>query len=221
MFERFTRPPSEDQLVALAGLFQACAQVDSLARLGAGSSRALETAVRSLLARNPESALAVYGGIECLEGGFAALEEILLDHGAGQRGLVLHYVLGALHLGRKLARDRAMLERVDQGLGRVERQVALFGPTHANVVANVADLYQQTLSTYRFRIQVQGTAAHLRQPGIADRIRCLLFSAVRSAILWRQVGGRRSQLILGRNRLLPLARELHGRARQAALERDS
>ena len=47
---------------------------------------------------------------------------------------------------------------------------------------------------------------------------CLLFAAVRSAILWQQVGGSRFHLMFRRDRILTIARELHKEARRLALE---
>ena len=73
---------------------------------------------------------------------------------------------------------------------------------HDNVLANIASLYQQTLSTLRQRIQVKGNAMYLQQPGVAERIRCMLFAAVRSAHLWRQLGGKRYHLVLYRKALI-------------------
>lgn len=40
------------------------------------------------------------------------------------------------------------------------------------------------------------------------KIRALLLAGVRSAVLWRQVGGRRWQLFLWRNKFAKLAKKL-------------
>ena len=42
----------------------------------------------------------------------------------------------------------------------------------------------------------------------ADLIRALLLAGIRSAFLWRQLGGRRWKLLFRRRRLLALSREL-------------
>ena len=49
------QPPSRDQVIALAGLFQACSLVDTLARTGQVEPNALDTAITSLLEQNPRS----------------------------------------------------------------------------------------------------------------------------------------------------------------------
>ena len=71
--------------------------------------------------------------------------------------------------------------------------------------------YQDTLGGYRFRIQVRGESGFLRQPAVAARVRCMLFAAVRAAVLWHQVGGRRWHLMLRRRPLLAQSRRLRSR----------
>jgi high frequency lysogenization protein len=46
-----------------------------------------------------------------------------------------------------------------------------------------------------------GDHNYLQQTRIASQIRALLLSAIRSAMLWRQVGGNRWQLLLQRKAL--------------------
>ena len=84
-----------------------------------------------------------------------------------------------------------MLKNIAEGIDNAARQAEHFSVIHDNVFANIASLYQQTISTLRQRIQVKGNPIYLQQPGVAERIRCLLFAAVRSAFLWRQLGGKR------------------------------
>lgn len=206
--------PTKNQLMALAGAFQACSLVDSYARLGTVPAKQMETAIYSLLQQNPSSTEAVYGGLENLEQGLATMEELLDRPKDPHNTLVLRYVLGVLYIARKVSANPQMLERIGTGIANASRQAELFSLTHANVIANIADLYQNTISTLKFRIQVNGVAEHLQQPHIASRIRCLLFSAVRSAVLWHQLKGNRFQLIFGRSTLLGLAREMKREVQQ-------
>lgn len=202
--------------MALAGLFQACRQVDNLARLGSADSGDLETALYSLLQQNPPDTLAVYRDIGRLETGLETLRQVLEQPNEARNARVLRYALGALYLAGKVRRNRRLQKAVAEGIDRAARQAEHFSPTHPNVIANLADLYQNTLSTLNFRIQVRGTADMLGQESIASRIRCLLFSAVRSAVLWRQTGGKRGHLMLRRRQVLALCDELYREARRAA-----
>ncbi len=76
------------------------------------------------------------------------------------------------------------------------------------MLASVAQCYQDTLGRYRFRIQVRGESGYLLQETVATRVRCLLFAAIRGAVLWHQSGGRRWHLLLCRGALLAQAQQL-------------
>jgi len=214
MLERLFSSPTPDQVMALAGIFQACQLVDSHARLGSGNPRELETAIHSLLQQNPASTEAVYGGLANLETGLDTLAKVLAKPRDPATAQLLRYVLGVLHIARKIHRNGAMLNAIGEGIARAGKQAETFGASHANVIANIADLYQNTISTLSFRIQVSGVASNLQQPSIAARIRCLLFAAVRSAILWQQLHGSRLQLMIRREAILALTRDLHREARR-------
>ena len=202
-------PPSRDQVIALSGIFMACHQVDHYARFGTGSSTHLETAINGLLNQSPISTEAVYGGLHNVEDGLAAMEKVLGNPKDSSNTLILRYVIGVMHLANKLSRNPGMLNKVGEGIAAASRQAETFSATHANVLANLADLYQQTISTFNFRIQVNGVAEHLQQPAVANRIRCLLFAGIRSAILWQQLKGSRFQLMFRRDTVLSVARTLH------------
>ena len=53
---------------------------------------------------------------------------------------------------------------------------------------------------------IHGDPLHLRNPDNQNRLRALLLAAVRSARLWRQVGGSRWQLLFRNRPILDEAR---------------
>jgi high frequency lysogenization protein len=55
---------------------------------------------------------------------------------------------------------------------------------------------------------VSGDNQYLGDPGNANRIRALLLSGIRSAVLWRQLGGSRWQLLFQRKKLCEQARAI-------------
>ncbi len=73
-----------------------------------------------------------------------------------------------------------------------------FSITHDQVIANLADLYLSLVSNFRFRIQIIGKAIHLQNPVVMEKIRALFLAALRCAVLWHQVGGRRWHLFFAR-----------------------
>lgn len=55
---------------------------------------------------------------------------------------------------------------------------------------------------------VTGNPQQLQQPKVVEKVRASLLAAVRSAVLWRQIGGRQWQLLLYRRQCSMLARGL-------------
>jgi len=72
----------------------------------------------------------------------------------------------------------------------------------------IAALYTETISTLSPRIVVQGRPQHLQIDRTVHWIRTLLFASLRSAVLWRQLGGGRFSLMFGRKKMLEEARSL-------------
>ncbi|HBN9659612.1 high frequency lysogenization protein HflD [Pseudomonas aeruginosa] len=191
------------QLIALGAVFESAALVDKLARTGQISEAPLGCMLGSLLARNPASTLDVYGGDSLnLRDGFKALASALERKPGGLQREPLRYALAMLTLERQLDKRGDMLDLIGQRLDQVEQQVQHFGLVHENVIASFASIYQDTLSTFRQRIQVHGDMRHLQVSSNAARIRALLLAGIRSARLWRQLGGSRWQMVFSRRRLL-------------------
>lgn len=193
--------PTADQALALAGVFQAAELVAKLAAEGDIAEAQLSAAMVALLNQNPETIRSLYGSTENIELGINSMREMINDRSQGSTD-VMRYVIGIMYLARRLTADSVRIKQVGEGIANAQRQADHFSATHDNVIANVAGLYTDTVSTLKGRIQVTGNPLYLQQPAIAQRIRCLLFSGIRSAFLWHQVGGKRSHLLWQRNRLL-------------------
>lgn len=196
-----------DQIIALGATFEAGIQVDRLARSGKVSEGPVACLVASILNRSPDNVIDVYGGSpHQIRNGLQALEAMLeRDTGALQRD-ALRYVMNLLSLERQLAKREDMLQVLGQRIAQAEHQVEHFGRLHDNVMASLGSTYQDTISTLRLRIQVHGDMRFLQQPEVANRVRTLLLAGIRSATLWRQVGGHRWQLLFQRKKLLDATR---------------
>jgi high frequency lysogenization protein len=195
--------PTQEQLVALGAVFESAVLVDKLARTGQIGEPALACMLGSLLARNPQSTLDVYGGDDLgLRDGYRALVGALERDPTSLQRDPLRYALALLGLERKLDKRDDLLQIMGSRLDQVQQQTEHFGVVHDNVIASCASLYQDTISTFRQRIQVQGDMRHLQQPSNAAKIRALLLAGIRAARLWRQLGGHRWQLVFSRGKLL-------------------
>ena len=205
----------QNLVIALAGITQAVDLMDKLAKTGYLQSADFETCVNSLFEQNPSSTEAVFGNANNLARGYEVLVELLKKNKGAPQTALIGYCLGALHLQRRLARNRAMLNQVGERLNKSRHQVQHFGATHENVIAGLASIYADTISTFSFRVQVVGEAQYLQQSRVANQVRVLLLCAIRAAMLWRQLGGTRWHLLFRRNQLIEAAEQLLAQAKQA------
>ncbi|MGB1912603.1 MAG: high frequency lysogenization protein HflD [Porticoccaceae bacterium] len=197
--------PTYQQTLALAAIFQSAGQVYKLAYTGESDSDKTKFAMATLLNQNPDSIEQLYGAKQNLEEGFSIMNSFMQNASNSTDAKykeIISYVMSAIHLASKLQKKPEMLTTIDNGINNANQQAQHFSITHENVYSNVASLYQDTISQMRLRIQVLGAGVYLQQPAIAARIRCMLFSAIRNAFLWRQLGGKRRHLLIQRKAIL-------------------
>lgn len=210
-----------DRTIALAGIAQAVDLMDKLAKTGYLNSRDFETSAHSLFEQNPASTEAVFGDANKLRRGYEVLLDLLQKKRGPEQTALIGYSLGVLHLQQRLTKNRVMLDQVGERLGKCQHQIQHFGVTHENVIANIASIYTDTISTFSFRIQVVGEYQYLQQTRVANQVRVLLLAGIRAAMLWRQVGGTRWHFLLHRKILIATAETLLEQAKQADLSRTS
>ncbi|MDI7163446.1 DUF489 family protein, partial [Escherichia coli] len=63
-------------------------------------------------------------------------------------------------------------------------------------------VYSDAVSPVGPKIQVNGSIELLKNPIIQAKVRGLLLTGLRSAVLWRQVGGRRFDFLLHQKTIL-------------------
>ncbi len=187
-----------DQTLALAGIFQASALVRQIAHEGNCHRASFETSLNSLFMVSPESTEAVYGNTQNLNFGLRELIDALGRDNQKQNVEIIRYALNLVHLENKLRRNTSMLSVISDRISAAESQMRHFEGLHPNVLKNLASIYTDTISTFNLRIQVTGQPQHLKINENADKIRALLLAGIRSAMLWRQVGGRRWHLLFKR-----------------------
>jgi len=191
------------QCLALSGVAQAAYMVKQLAHHGMVGQDKLNTLVCSLFITNPGTTEDVYGSVSRLNLGMQVLQELLRkEEGSLNSPDVMRYFLSMLHLERKMSALPSMLTTIGESLNTMPH-VDLDDPDLANheLVRRLAKLYQDTLSTLPFRIQVTGEVKILKNEDTADRIRAVLLAGIRSAVLWQQSEGRRWHLLIGRKKL--------------------
>jgi len=204
VFEAFAM--NEERVLALAGLFQAATLAQQLANDGRCDESALESSLASIFRIDAPSVAAVYGGVSGVRLGLRSLISQLDE--TGRDMAVTRMAVTVMRLERSLSHQSGLLSKLQQGIVQTQRQVEHFGQGSPQVFSRLAEVYSGTLSTLKPRVMVTGNPQQLQQANIVERVRSSLLAAVRSAVLWRQIGGRQWQLILYRRQCSMLARGL-------------
>jgi len=196
-----------NRVIALAGIFQATHLVGQIAHKGITDAEAVQSSIYSLFQTDPENVEAVFGGLSGVKLGL----NILANQLAGKNGRdteIIRYAIALLQLEKKLSNKPDMLKKISDGIQLATERSEHFSINHTNIVGQLADLYSETISTIQPRIMVQGDPAHLNNPENVNKIRCLLLAGIRSAMLWRQCGGKRWLILFGRKKILGIAQQL-------------
>jgi len=178
----------DDRVLALAGIAQALQQVRRIADTGHSDAATVRTAVDSVFRIDAESPEAVYGSIDALKPGLRLLHNYFRNQ--GQDPILPKLALAVLQLERRFITEQDTIDRVTRGVEAAARQAHGLGDSaHPDVLSALGGVYADTISHLKPRVMVQGNPHYLGQPGVVAEIRALLLAAVRSAVLWRQMGG--------------------------------
>ncbi|MCD9087123.1 high frequency lysogenization protein HflD [Stenotrophomonas sp. SY1] len=178
----------DDRVLALAGIAQALQQVRRIAETGHSENAIVRTAMDSVMRIDAASPAAVYGSTTQLEPGLRLVRDYFRNQ--GKDDLLPRLTLSVMQLERRFVREDATVDKVTAGVARAARQAQELGDSsHPDVLAAMGSLYADTISQLKPRIMVQGNPHYLGQAAVVSEIRALLLAAVRSAVLWRQLGG--------------------------------
>src|SRR5690606_18325464 len=189
----------DNRMLALAGVAQALAQVRRIADTGQADAGVLATALDSVFRVDAASTEAVYGDATALRPGLLLLRSYFRNESGD--ALLPRLGLAVLQLERRFVRDEAA-DRVHRRILTLAPQAARDGSTHPDVLAALGALYADTVSKLRPRVMVQGNPHYLGQAGVVAEIRAVLLAALRSAVLWRQLGGSLWDFMLRRRQML-------------------
>ena len=184
------------RVLALAGLSQALKLVRQIADTGhadAASERAVLDSVFRIDAATPED---VYGGAREVRPGLLLLRDYLSNQGGDTQ--LPKLALAVTQLERRFSADDAVGEAVHEGILAIKPRAGQLGSSHPEVLSALGSLYADTVSHLRPKVMVQGNPHYLGQADIVAEIRAILLAALRSAVLWRQMGGSAWDIFLRR-----------------------
>ncbi|MEZ6993842.1 MULTISPECIES: high frequency lysogenization protein HflD [unclassified Aeromonas] len=196
----------QDRTMAFAGICQAAYLVQKVARDGTCDEASLRESLSSILVTDPKQPLDVFGNHLAIRDGYRALVEQLGADGSQKNAELTRYVVSLIALERKLAKRKDILNMLGERIGQIGRQQQHFDLLDEQILANMASIYSDLISPIGSRIQVAGTPLFLQQPLVQHKVRALLLAGIRACVLWRQLGGSRTQIIFARKKMVELAK---------------
>ncbi len=198
-----------DRTIAFAGICQAVALVQQVAKDGYCDTNAFETSVKAIINTNPSNTINVFGHESDLKLGLECMVKGIDSSPAGSE--ITRYIISLMALERKLSEKPEAMSQLGERIQMIERQTDHFDLFDEQMISNIASIYLDVISPAGPRIQVTGTPSVLQQTTNQHKVRALLLSGIRSTVLWRQVGGKRRHMVFGRKKMLEQAQILLAR----------
>lgn len=150
-------------------------------------------------------------GLQALQPGFDELKAALGKRQEKRKVDVMRYALTLLFLENRLRKRNDLMGLMSRRIDQIKLQTQHFSLTHSTIIGAFASLYTDTVSTFPQRIQVTGDPKYLKVDENADKIRAILLTGIRAAILWRQTGGRRWRLLFNKSSHLAAIEQIEKR----------
>jgi high frequency lysogenization protein len=198
----------KNRTIALAGVYQAAVMAHELANSGAiRDANSWEASLKSLYKIDSTSTEDVFDHkINDLALGLSALVKSFNKDSHYIN--VIKYTITLLALAGKLQTRPEMMAEIGKGLNDSKVLQNNEEPFNRDVISKLAQIYSKTISQMQPRVIVAGQPFHLKDPAVTEKIRAILLAGIRSAMLWRQLGGTQLQLLFKRNAYLNEAKSL-------------
>jgi high frequency lysogenization protein len=194
-------------VISLAGMLQVVTLILELTQTGKMNEHAFEASVHSIFQLDPIDVVSVYKDLSHLKLGLQTVVTAFNPLFTGDK-IVNRYLLSLIHLQKKLNHAPRLLATLRARLEQTKKQVAYFSLLHPTVISNLSDIYTQTISTFKFRVMILGNPRILNAKENMEKVRTLLLAGIRSATLWRQSGGSRTQMLFMRHKIKLTAEKL-------------
>ena len=191
-----------NRCIALAGIFQAARLVQQTSHAEKRDAAATAACIRSLFITDPDAVADVYEGSGALQVGLETLQSQLSNSPAGRDLELTGYVITMMHLQRKLGRRGDLMQAIGDGIQNLQNDFETIASDDAGLIAGLADVYKETVSTLSPRIMVKGDENILGNAISQNMIRALLLAGMRATVLWSQCGGSRIKLIFQRKAMV-------------------
>jgi high frequency lysogenization protein len=198
-----------EQTLTLAAVCQVAYWVQKISRSGQVDEDELALLLNSVMNTSPENTMAVYGGeVSHLKTGLKTLVNHLGNKSTTKDPEITRYVVSLLGLERRLNKHSDKMNALGDRITQSQRQLAHYDITSETLISSLASIYSDLISPLGTPIQVAGDPTLLKQTVNQHKIRALLLAGIRSSVLWRQVGGKRRNILFSRSKIVECAEQM-------------
>ena len=199
----------KDQTLTFAVICQVAHLVQNLSRTGLVDENELSVLMKSITVTSPENTLAVYGGeLSNIRSGLKLLITHLGHQSKHKDPEFTRYIVSLLNLERRLIKQPKQMSALAERIEQTNRQLAHYEITSDTLLASFASIYSDVVSPSGPKIQIAGDQNILKLPINQHKIRALLLAGIRATVLWRQVGGKRRNILFSRSKIVECAEQL-------------
>lgn len=194
-YKRMDNKPFNSCL-AFVAMCQCCELVTRVSRNQTVTLEDYEMLFKGIALRNVDDVTDIYPDPKALKIGVELYEDAL--RGRRKNTPMTNYVFAVINLTINLLRNNHALEELSKAIDTLPQAYEFFALDDAKLHEKLALIYKDIVSPAGPKVVVMGDKKTLSDPAAQHLIRALLLAAVRATVLWRQVGGRRRQLVFGR-----------------------
>ena len=199
-------PQYHSRHLALAGVCQAAALVKQIARTGDIDHDAFACSINSIAVTDSAQTLDVFGSLPQLTLGLSTLIKQLDNNDQNKDVEITRYVANLLALERKISGKNKVMQQLGERISQIQRQQLHMDLLDTQMLSNLAAIYSEVVSPVARKIQIAGSPALLKRADNQHKVRATLLAGLRAAVLWRQLGGKRRQILFSRQSILNAAK---------------
>ena len=173
-----------ERTYGLAGMFQAAALVQQVARKGDADRFAKNASLNSVLILDAINTVSVFSDKQGINLGLRQIQTVFGDRDTHSLE-TFQYVASLSQLAKNLANDQQKMSEFSPKIA------SLSSLSNEQLISEMANIYQIHISGLQPRILVNGEQGFLAKEEIAQQVRAFLLAGIRSAFLWHQKGGSR------------------------------
>lgn len=191
-----------NKTIALAGIHQALLQVQNIAWNNQFSESDIDTCLASVFQRDPNTYMDVYGSAANIKSGLLGLKTSFTNKHDKQALERAKYMVSLMVLSKNILNNKELGQQIGTTLSLLDEAAINLEEQRDYIIERLAQLYQNAISPLTPRIIVYGEPEYLQIDKNAAVIRSMLFTGLRSCLLWYQAGGSQVNLLLGKSKFL-------------------